>query len=151
MNKMKKVISIFFVFTLLINVFSISKVKASSVSENGQAIVMYSKMFLGIPYMNAGTTTAGFDCSGFVQYVYAHFGVNLPRTTYDQVKVGTKVSKDDLKPGDIVFFGTEDNVYHDGIYIGGGRFIHAPKTGDVIRIEYLKYMEFYTGVRVIQN
>lgn len=151
MNMKKKIIAVFCVVPLLLNICLINKVKAASTYNNGQDIVLYSKMFLGIPYVSAGTTPDGFDCSGFVKYVYAHFGVNLPRTTYDQVKVGTKVNKEDLKPGDIVFFGTEDNVYHDGIYIGGGRFIHAPRSGEVIRIEYLKYMEFYTGVRIAQN
>jgi len=151
MNKIKKIIAVFFVVPLLLNICLINGAKAASINNNGQAIVLYSKMFLGIPYVNAGTTTDGFDCSGFVKYVYSHFGVNLPRTTYEQVKMGTRISKEDLKPGDIVFFGTENNVYHDGIYIGGGRFIHAPRSGEVVRIEYLKYMEFYTGVRMIQN
>lgn len=151
MNKIKRIIAVFCVIPLLLNICLINKVKAASTYNDGQAIVLYSKMFLGIPYVNSGTTPDGFDCSGFVKYVYAHFGVNLPRTTYDQVKVGTKVNKEELKPGDIVFFGSENNVYHDGIYIGGGRFIHAPRSGEVIRIEYLKYMEFYTGVRIAQN
>ncbi|MFL0253006.1 C40 family peptidase [Clostridium neuense] len=148
MNKVKKISTILIIFMLLLSNFNAVKVKANTVSDNGQGIVMYSKMFLGIPYLNGGITPAGFDCSGFVQYVYAHFGVNLPRTTYDQVNVGTRISKADLKPGDIVFFGSESNVYHDGIYIGGGRFIHSPRSGQLIRIEYLKYMDFYTGVRI---
>lgn len=151
MNKIKRIIVIFFIAILALNIGSFNKVKASSITDNGQAIVLYSKMFLGLPYVEGGTTTAGFDCSGFVKYVYAHFGMTLPRTTYDQVKVGTRISRNDLKPGDIVFFGTENNVYHDGIYIGGGRFIHSPRTGSRIRIEYLKYMDFYTGVRMTEN
>lgn len=151
MNKIKKIIAVFFAVLLLLNICFVNNTKAASTNYNGQAIVLHSKMFLGLPYVEKGETTDGFDCSGFVKYVYAHFGVNLPRTTYEQVKVGTKISKENLKPGDIVFFGTENNVYHDGIYIGGGRFIHSPKSGDVVRIEYLKYMEFYTGVRIAQN
>lgn len=151
MNKIKKIIAVSFAAFLLLNICLVNNTKAASIDHNGQAIVLYSKMFLGLPYLDKGQTTDGFDCSGFVKYVYSHFGMDLPRTTYDQVKMGTRIAKGDLKPGDIVFFGTENNVYHDGIYIGGGRFIHSPKSGDVVRIEYLKYMEFYTGVRITQN
>lgn len=96
-------------------------------------IVNYSKNFLGIPYLWGGTSPRGFDCSGFVQYVYAHFGVNLPRTTYEQVNVGTTVTGD-LQPGDLVFFGDINKPHHVGMYIGYGQYIQAPHTGDYIKI-----------------
>lgn len=139
---------VFLTSILVLNICLHNKVNAATINDGSQTVVTYSKMFLGLPYVNGGVTPNGFDCSGFVQYVYAHFGIKLPRTTSEQVKVGVKVNQSDLKPGDIVFFGTANNVYHDGIYIGGGRFIHSPKTGDVVRIEYLKYMQFYAAIRV---
>lgn len=151
MSSFKKTMVIFLGCFLMLNLCSYKEINAKAAIEDSQEIVTYSKMFLGLPYMRGGTTPNGFDCSGFVQYVYAHFGIDLPRTTGDQVNTGVKVNREELKPGDIVFFGTQDNVYHDGIYIGGGRFIHSSKPGDVIRIEYLKYMQYYSAVRVANN
>lgn len=148
MHNIKKLVIVFLASILVLNICVHNKVNAAAINDGNQTVVAYSKMFLGLPYVNGGVTPNGFDCSGFVQYVYAHFGIKLPRTTSEQVKVGVKVNQSDLKPGDIVFFGTANNVYHDGIYIGGGRFIHSPKTGDVVRIEYLKYMQFYAAIRV---
>ncbi|WP_163239091.1 C40 family peptidase [Clostridium sporogenes] len=105
-------------------------------SEN--EIVQYAKKFLGVPYVWGGTTPNGFDCSGFVQYVYAHFGKQLPRTTYTQVKCGTAVSLNNLRPGDLVFFYPGSNgPDHVGIYIGNNQYIHAPHTGDHVKISYL--------------
>lgn len=150
MKRFKRFSTIFIALMMAANLSLTTNVKAAGTNSTGESIVKYSKMFLGIPYLPKGTSQAGFDCSGFVQYIYAHFNVTLPRTTYDQVKTGTKIDRNNLKPGDLVFFGTASNVYHDGIYIGDGKFIHSPKSGDVIRVEYLAYMpDFYTGVRLI--
>lgn len=90
---------------------------------SGKAIVDYALQFVGCPYVYGGTTEAGFDCSGFVQSVYGHFGIGLPRTSYDQRNVGTYVSSlDELQVGDIlVFYGGG----HVGLYLGNGEFIHA--------------------------
>lgn len=96
-------------------------------------IVNYAKNFLGVPYLWGGTSASGFDCSGFVQYVYAHFGVNLPRTTYEQVNVGTTVTGA-LEPGDLIFFGDTKAPHHVAMYIGNGEYIQAPHTGDFIKI-----------------
>lgn len=92
----------------------------------GYEIAQYAKQFVGTPYAWGGTSPSGFDCSGFVQYVYAHFGTALPRTSYDQFGVGTSVSLSDLEPGDILFFDTfGSGASHDGIYLGNGEFINA--------------------------
>ena len=95
--------------------------------------------------MWGGTSPSGFDCSGFTQYVFAHFGVNLPRVSEDQQNVGTLVSRDNLQPGDLVFFGTP--AHHVGIYVGNGNMINAPHTGAVIRIQTLN-SDFTYGRRV---
>ncbi|MBU3181714.1 C40 family peptidase [Clostridium psychrophilum] len=107
--------------------------RGSSTSSN--AIIAYASNFLGVPYVWGGTSPSGFDCSGFTQYVFAHFGVNLPRVTQSQQNVGTLVSRANLQAGDLVFFGTP--AYHVGIYVGNGNMIAAPHTGDVVKIQKL--------------
>lgn len=93
-------------------------------------IVQYAATLRGIPYKFGGTTTAGFDCSGYTQYVFAKFGKNLPRDSYSQFTVGSPVGKNDLKPGDLVFFTTyAPGASHVGIYAGGGSFLDASDTG----------------------
>ncbi len=91
-------------------------------------IVEYAKTLIGIKYVYGGSTTKGFDCSGFVKYVYNHFDIDITRTSSSQSKGGKKVTKADMQPGDLVFFDTNgglNNVTHVGIYIGDGKFIHA--------------------------
>lgn len=91
--------------------------------------------FLGVPYLWGGTTPRGFDCSGLVQYVFARHNVALPRVSYEQAQAGKPVAANDLQPADLVFFGNP--IHHVGMYIGGGYFIHAPRTGDVVKISRL--------------
>lgn len=132
---------------------SISKLKNTPVTVDSRgkaayssnAVLAYASNFLGVPYVWGGTTPKGFDCSGFVQYVYGHFGVKLPRVSQDQQDVGMLVSRDQLQPGDLVFFG--DPAHHVGIYVGNGNMIHAPHTGAVIRIDKL-HSDFTYGRRV---
>ena len=100
----------------------------STGSNKGNSIVEYAKTFLGTPYVWGGTTPSGFDCSGFTQYVYNHFGISIPRVSEDQINCGTITSKPSA--GDLFF----PHTGHVGIYIGGGKVIHSPKTGDVIKI-----------------
>ncbi len=110
------------------------------------SLITEARKYLGTKYVFGGTTPAGFDCSGFAQYLYAKIGKNLPRVSWDQMKVGRPVSVKRLRAGDLVFFyGGE----HEGIYIGGGKFIHAPHTGDVVKISPLAgyYMQHFTTAR----
>ena len=115
----------------------------TTVSATGNSIVDYAYQFLGTPYVWAGTSPSGFDCSGFTQYVFRNAaGVSLPRTTYEQINVGTPVAYSDLQPGDLVF----PHTGHVGIYVGNGQMIHAPSTGDVIKVSSV--YKFYTARRV---
>jgi cell wall-associated NlpC family hydrolase len=97
-------------------------------------VVGIAMQYLGVPYVWAGASPSGFDCSGFVMYVYAQVGVSLPHNAAMQYGYGTYVPKDQLQPGDLVFF---NGLGHNGIYIGSGQFIHAPHTGDVVKISSL--------------
>ena len=107
--------------------------------------------FLGTPYRWGGTTPKAFDCSGFVRYVYAELGIMLPRTAREQFKVGQRVTGALLQAGDLVFFDMmKGYVSHVGMYLGGGRFIHAstPRTG--VRISHLSepaYRRHLVGAR----
>lgn len=103
---------------------------------------------LGKPYRWAATGPDSFDCSGLMLYCYAFVGVYLPRVSQDQARFGTPVSRDELEPGDLVYFGyggDPNRVHHIGMYLGDGTFIHAPRTGDVIRIQYLSSRSDYAG------
>jgi cell wall-associated NlpC family hydrolase len=104
---------------------------------------------LGTPYVWAGSAPGGFDCSGLVMWAYAQVGVSLPHSSYAQYNAGVPVSRDQLQPGDLVFF---DGLGHVGIYIGGDQFVHAPHTGDVVKISSLSegwYTSTYVGARRI--
>jgi len=103
--------------------------------------------YLGTPYVWAGDSPGGFDCSGLVSYAYSQVGVSLPHSSYAMWSDGTSVPKDQLQPGDIVFF---DGLGHVGIYIGGGEFVHAPHTGTVVQVSSLdsgSYASSYVGAR----
>lgn len=102
---------------------------ASSAPETlGEKIVAKAKTYLGAPYVWGGNTPAGFDCSGFTQYVFSQFGISLPHSAAAQAALGEPVSKADLQPGDLVFFDTEGGISHVGIYIGDDQFIDAAST-----------------------
>lgn len=107
-------------------------------SASGLAIVKEASKYLGIKYVYGGTTPAGFDCSGLVQYVYARFGISLPRTSEEQVGAGSPVTGN-LQPGDLVFFEpASDGPGHVGIYAGNDTFIEAPHTGANVRISPMR-------------
>jgi cell wall-associated NlpC family hydrolase len=118
---------------------------SSGSSASSSAIIAYASNFLGIPYVWGGTSPSGFDCSGFTQYVFAHFGINLPRVSQDQQNVGTYESRANLQPGDLVFFGSP--AHHVGIYVGNGDYINSPHTGADLCIAPLDY-DFTYGRRV---
>lgn len=128
-----------------------SSSSSSSGSSTGQAIVNTARQYLGVPYVWGGTSPKGFDCSGLVQYVCSKNGISVSRTAADQAGCGTHVSKANLQPGDLVFFGPS-GIHHVGIYIGNGNMIHAPHTGDVVKVTSIDsayYSSQYAGaVRV---
>ena len=104
--------------------------------------------YLGVPYRWGGASPSGFDCSGLVMYVYAQLGISLPHYTVAQYGMGVAVSRGSLQPGDLVFF---DGLGHVGIYIGNNQFIHAPHTGDVVKVSSITgwYAQTYVGARRI--
>lgn len=103
---------------------------SANASGSRAAVISYAKQYLGVPYVWGGTTPAGFDCSGLVQYVYRNsVGVKLPRVSQAQRNVGTRVSRAQALPGDMVNYN-----HHVGIYLGNGYMIHAPKPGDKVKI-----------------
>jgi cell wall-associated NlpC family hydrolase len=116
----------------------------------GSQAVQIAMQYLGVPYVWGGASPSGFDCSGLTMYVYAKLGVSLPHYTGSQWNAGPHVSRSDLQPGDLVFFTA--SLGHMGMYVGGGSFIHAPHTGDVVKISSLNdswYSSEYQGaVRV---
>jgi cell wall-associated NlpC family hydrolase len=117
----------------------------------GTRVVDYAKRFRGVRYVWGGSSPrSGFDCSGFVRFVYAHFGVSLAHSSYAQFGLGHRVGRASLRPGDLVFF---DGLGHVGIYIGNGRFIHAPHTGTRVRIQSLGgwYSSRFDGARRLRT
>jgi peptidoglycan DL-endopeptidase CwlO len=109
-------------------------------------VVGIAMQYLGTPYVYGGSSPSGFDCSGFIMYVYAKIGVSLPHNAAAQYGYGTPVSRDQLQAGDLVFF---NGLGHAGIYVGGGSFIHSPHTGDVVKISSMSgwYSSTYVGAR----
>lgn len=112
-------------------------VSASALKSNAtnlaQKIITTGKKYIGVPYVWGGSTPSGFDCSGFVQYVFRQHGIQLPRTSAQQYSVGTWIAKSNLLPGDLVFFNTSGSgVSHLGIYLGNGDFLHASSSKGVM-------------------
>jgi cell wall-associated NlpC family hydrolase len=119
-------------------------------SSIGLQAVAIAERFLGVPYVWAGATPSGFDCSGLTMYVYGLLGIRLTHFTGSQIYEGRPVPPGQLQPGDLVFFRPDANgvPHHEGMYIGNGQFIHAPHTGDVVKISSLyetRYALSYVG------
>ena len=113
-----------------------TKAAARGDRDMGAIAARTAERFVGIPYRWGGENVVeGMDCSGFVRAVYNLCGLSIPRTSHDQFKAGESVSKEELQDGDLVFFGSsEDSINHVGIYVGNGRFVHAPRRGEEIRV-----------------
>ncbi|MBZ9606252.1 NlpC/P60 family protein [Clostridium estertheticum] len=121
---------------------------SGSASLSSNAIVAYASNYLGTPYVWGAAGPEYFDCSGFMQHIYNHFGVSLSRTTYTQINEGSYVSREALQPGDLIFFGSASDPHHVGMYVGNNSYIHAPRTGDVIKISELTRGDYLTARRV---
>lgn len=124
----------------------------------GGSIASFAQQFKGVPYQWGGNSLkTGVDCSGLVQQVFKHFGIDLPRTTYAQIGVGKGVSMNQLQAGDMVFFDTDPNTKgadHVGIYIGNGLIIHAPRPGEGVKVDSLKsgyYESHFMGARRVSG
>jgi cell wall-associated NlpC family hydrolase len=124
---------------------------AEAASPTALNAIRIAAQYLGTPYHFGGASPeTGFDCSGLMQWAYSHAGVSIPRVTYDQIDVGIPVDRAHLVPGDLVFFQQDGDVHHVGMYLGGGRFLEAPHTGDVVKVASLDepyYAEQFAGGR----
>ncbi|MFA6308555.1 MAG: SH3 domain-containing C40 family peptidase [Clostridia bacterium] len=120
-------------------------------SDRRDSVVAYAKKYLGCDYSWGGTSPSGFDCSGFVQYVFKHFGINLNRTAEDQSHQGTYVSKSNLLPGDMIFFGHTSSIDHAAIYIGNNKFIHASTYGKGVIISSLSESTYVAKYRTARR
>lgn len=124
---------------------TISNPSRGNVNVTGQDIVNYAYQFLGAPYVWGATGPSTFDCSGLTSYVYRHCAnLEITRTTYTQINIGTPVAYEDMQPGDLVFMRNNEHV---GIYIGNGKMIHAPRTGDVVKVSNV--FSFYAARRIL--
>ena len=125
--------------------------ETDAVPVAGAAVVGTALALRGTPYRNGGADLDGFDCSGFVWYVFARHGASMPRTVAEQYEVGGKVQLEDVQPGDLVFFRTAGRgASHVGIALGDGAFVHAPSSTGVVRVERLSasyWSERFIGAR----
>lgn len=103
----------------------------------GEDIIRTARRYLGVPYVFGGSTPKSFDCSGFVQYVFAQHGIGMPRTAREQAGVGERPLPDDLQPGDLLFFYGGQGAQHIAIYVGADTIIHASSTGGRVRLDLL--------------
>ncbi|EIJ80480.1 NLP/P60 protein [Bacillus methanolicus PB1] len=127
---MKKVLRI--ISAIMLSIPFLFMVKTAANAEEKENIVDYAKKFIGAPYKWGGTTPKGFDCSGFIIYVFKEYNVQLPRKSADQFNQGESVDRNSLVPGDLVFFNTNNKgVSHVGMYIGDNEFIHASSSKGV--------------------
>ena len=129
----------------------VQQAEANMTGLSAHSLLSYADKFMGTPYVWGGTSPSGFDCSGFVQYVFNHFGVSLPRTSEEQFATGVSVSQNNLQPGDLVFFSTyAPGATHVGIYMGNGLMIDAQDYGVVIDSVFNSYWgPKYLGARQV--
>lgn len=120
-----------------IETLSLTSAERTEEETVGSQLADYALQLVGLPYVYGGTSTSGFDCSGFVQYVYRQNGYEINRTATAQLNDGYTVAYEDMKPGDIIYFGYADTATHVGIYVGGGEFVHAENSGTGVVISKL--------------
>ncbi|MDD5059195.1 MAG: C40 family peptidase [Sideroxydans sp.] len=149
---------LFFIFLLLLTACASPPVRQQNASDDQiNELVMYAMSLSNTPYRYGGNSVnSGFDCSGFVGHVYRHsLGINLPRTSKEISRVGIPIDKSELRPGDLVFYNTLHNPFsHVGIYVGDGKFVHSPKSGDSVRTEQMQlgyWQARYNGARRIRR
>lgn len=141
-----------------VSMSSTASLSAATATGTRQQLIDYAATLLGCKYVYGGSSPSGFDCSGYVKYVFAHFGINLSRTSASQYSNSVRISKSELNVGDLVFFSQtsgSSKVGHVGIYVGGGQFIHAASPGKGVRYDSLSdsyYSSHYIGCgRVLSN
>jgi cell wall-associated NlpC family hydrolase len=129
--------------------------RAAVTGVDGYALAGTALALRGAPYRNGGADPAGFDCSGFTQYVFSQYGLSLPREVREQYRVGKTITPEDLAPGDILFFATtEPGPSHVAIAVGGDQFVHAPSSTGVVRVEHLSssyWSPRFLGARRLVN
>lgn len=141
--------------TKSINSYSSNGSNGASLNRGGIGrfdVVSYAYSFMGVPYVWGASGSTAFDCSGFTAYVFSAFGVSLPHYTGSQFNMGNGVSRSNLSSGDLVFFNTVGSISHVGIYIGGGKFIHASSGSHKVTVSSLSnsyYNSRYAGARRI--
>ncbi|MDR0931299.1 MAG: C40 family peptidase [Clostridiales bacterium] len=127
------------------------KIREDIKDQTGNQVISYAKQFVGVPYVYGGMSPNGFDCSGFTKYVYAGLNVSINRTAQAQYSNGISVNREDLQPGDLVFFGSStSNISHVGIYVGDNTFIHAKSPGKPLGYSQLSenyYAKRYVGAK----
>ncbi|NFO31478.1 glycoside hydrolase [Clostridium botulinum] len=123
---------------------------SSDISEEARAIIKEAQKYLGIPYLWGGTTPEGFDCSGLMQYVFNSQGIEIPRVSQDQQSFAEPINLSELKPGDLVF-NKSSNSTHVGLYIGDDKYLHAPHTGDVVKISTLSTSNMKYAGRILKG
>ena len=131
-----------------------ARTRPSIAEADHGALLETALSYRGVPYRNGGSDPTGFDCSGFVQWVFAQHGLRLPREVRDQYQFGSTIDRDAVRPGDLVFFETVSRgASHVGIALGGNEFVHAPSSRGVVRVESFTidyWKQRYVGARRVE-